>query len=281
MMAFQGSTARRRANGGGASQFVGIDHPPAGLRCELPSAIPLLCGNEFNREDREPDSEVIAGGPAGRDVWLVRSGILRLQRHSYDGHRQILSLFLPGEIVGFEETLREGLSVETVTASGLCRIDRRRFDALLRDSAGLRTELFRQKQDQLDRLHWLTWSLGTLNPEERFCAFLSLSTRFMPCQRLADGSSILTMQLPRVDIADLLGTTVETISRITRKLSDAGLIETVNRSQFRILDLARVTAIGRIEANFYRMVRRSGGQSGQAGDLAGRAAGGDVCFCGR
>ncbi|MBC7478022.1 MAG: Crp/Fnr family transcriptional regulator [Pseudorhodobacter sp.] len=223
---------------------------------------------------------MIAGGVPSRDVWFVRSGILRLQRYSSDGRRQILSLFLPGEIVGFEGEFREGLSVETVTQSSLCRIDRRKFDMMLNRNDDLRAELYRQKQDQLDRLHWLTWSLGALAPEQRFCAFLTLSTHFMPYQALPDGTAILSVQLPRTDIADLLGTTVETICRITRKLSESGAIEIYTPSQFRIVDLKQLAALGRMEGGFETMVRRIVERRSRLDDLAEQTSGSPVCSCG-
>jgi CRP-like cAMP-binding protein len=250
-------------------------------RCSLPLGLPRMCGDARYREDREPDREVIAGGAPSQDVWFIRSGILRLQRYAYDGRRQILSLFLPGEIVGFEGEFREGATVETVTQSGLCRINRRRFETMLTENDELRAELFRQKQEQLDRLHWLTWSIGVLNPEERFCAFLALSARFMPYQPLSDGTAILSMQLPRVDIADLLGTTVETICRVNRKLSENGVIEIKDPSHYRILDQKRLTSIGQIDGSFDRMISGIGERRKRLDIVAGSAINSPVCFCGR
>lgn len=110
--------------------------------------------------------------------------------HSYDGWRQILSLFPPGADRG--EML-----------AGDC--DRHNFDAMLSQNNALRAEVFRQNQDQLDGLHWLTWSLGALGAEERLCAFLALSSRFMLYQALPHGTGFLPMFLPRKDIADLPG----------------------------------------------------------------------------
>lgn len=252
-----------------------------GLRCGLPLGKTMICGDERHREERGPDSEVILGGAASHDLWFIRSGILRVQRHAYDGRRQILSLFLPGEIVGFDGEFREGVSVETATQSGLCRIDRRRFEGLVDHNDALRAELFRQKQDQLDRLHWLTWALGALAPEERLCAFLALSSKFMPYQALPDGTGVLSVYLPRKDIADLLGTTVETICRIFHRLSDSGVIEIRDPAHLRFLDLSKLIALGRIEGVFDSMIvgfakRRSlleGGVAPGADDA--------ICYCGR
>ncbi len=253
----------------------------SGVLCSLPFGKTMICGDAANRVDRAPDSEFVAGGTLSNDVWFIRTGILRLQRYSFDGRRQILSLFLPGEIVGIAGEFHEGVSVETVTQGSLCRIDRRKFDALLTQSDDLRADLFRQKQDQLDRLHWLTWSLGALGPEERLCAFLALSSKFMPYQPLPDGSGVLSVLLPRKDIADLLATTVETISRIVHKLSETGVIEIKDPAHFRLLDLNRLITLGRIEGLFEKM---SCGIAKRLDRLTGLQALGSecsVCFCGR
>lgn len=252
-----------------------------GIRCELPFVKAMVCGNARHREDCEPDSQVVSGGATSSDVWLIRSGILRLQRHAYDGRRQILTLFFPGEIVGFDGEFREGVTVETATRSGLCRIDRRWFDRMVNQNDTLRTELFCQKQDQLDRLHWLTWSLGALRPEERLSAFLAFSVKMMPYQPLPDGTGVLSLHLPRRDMADLLGTTVESISRIVHKLADAGIIEIKDPAHFRLLDLPGLIAKGKIDGHFGGMF---GGLAERRRQLESLVEGGSensVCFCGR
>ena len=258
-----------------------IARSTCGMRCELPFGKAMVCGNARHREDWEPDSQVVSGGEKSSDVWLIRSGILRLQRHAYDGRRQILTLFFPGEIVGFDGEFREGVTVETSTRSSLCRIDRRWFDSMVNQNDSLRTELFRQKQDQLDRLYWLTWSLGALRPEERLSAFLAFSTKMMPYQPLPDGTGVLSLHLPRRDIADLLGTTVESISRIVHKLADTGFIEIRDPAHFRLLDLPGLIAKGKIEGHFGRMC---GGLARRRQQLESVVEGGSensVCFCGR
>ncbi len=252
-----------------------------GTRCGLPLGRTMVCGNARHREDREPDSEVVSGGARSHDIWLIRSGILRLQRHAYDGRRQILSLFFPGEIVGFDGEFREGVTVETATQSGLCRIDRRWFDRMVNQNDSLRAELFRQKQDQLDRLHWLTWSLGTLGPEERLSAFLALSTKIMPYQPLPDGTRVLSVQLPRRDIADLLGTTVESISRIVHKLADAGIIEIRDPAHFRFLDLPGLIKMGKIDGHFDSMAVDLARRRRQLENLVGGGSEKAVCVCSR
>jgi len=258
-----------------------VGREPGRMRCSLPLGGTLACGDARHREDRAPDQVVISGGAHSQDVWFIRSGILRVQRHAYDGRRQILSLFFPGEIVGFEGEFRDGITVETATQCGLCRIDRRKFDSMVDQNDALRAELFRQKQDQLDRLHWLTWSLGALGPEERLSAFLALCSKIMPYQPLPDGTGVLSVTLPRRDIADLLGTTVESISRAAHKLADDGVIEIRDPACFRILDLPRLIALGKIDGLFDRLTVGLSRRRRQLESLFVPSDDDSVCFCGR
>jgi CRP/FNR family transcriptional regulator len=251
------------------------------MRCGLSLGKAMVCGDARHREVRGPDSEVISGDAKSHDVWFIRSGILRLQRHAYDGRRQIMSLFFAGEIVGFDGELREGVTVETATQSGLCRIDRRWFDRMVDQNVSLRAELFRQKQDQLDWLHWLTWSLRASRPEERLCAFLVLAIQFMPYQPLLDGTGVLSLYLPRRDIADLLGTTVETISRTVHKLAKTGIIEIRDPAHFRFLDLPRLIKMGKIDGNFDRLAVSLAGRCEQLESLVAPGSKNSFCFCGR
>jgi len=241
----------------------------------------MACGNLRHREDVVPGTEVISGSARNSDAWFIRTGILRLQRNSYDGRRQILSLFLPGEIVGNEDRFREGVSVETVTQSGLCRIDRHRFGMMLSQNDALRAEIFRQKQDQLDRLHWLTWSLGALGPDERLCAFLALSTKFMPYLAFPDGTGLLSMQLPRKDVADLLATTVESVSRIVHRLSETGIIDIHDPAHFRLLDMKKLIALGQIEGFLDKMSRGPVERRNRLDRLMGVNLVCPACSCGR
>ncbi len=198
-----------------------------------------------------PSDRVVTGeGVQPAAVWIVQSGLLRVQRYSFDGRRQILSLVLPGEVVGYDLQGRDGLVVESATPCTLCQIDRRLFEKRMEDSSDVRRAMYLQQLNQLDRLRWLTWAIGVLTPEERLCAFLALATRFMPFEALPEGGGVLTIQISRADIADLLGTTVESISRITHRLQDEGCLEIHNPERFRIVDLQRLIEMGQIEPTF-------------------------------
>lgn len=201
--------------------------------------------SQLGRVQDYPANKVISDDEtASGFTGALISGYLRLQRYGADGRRQILSLLTPGDIVSGPRGRSVCYTIETSTDARICRFNARLFDQLLDVNPELRRMVYRLQTAKLDQLRWLTWSLGALNVEERLCAFLAMATNHMPYDPLPGGGGVLTVDLPRHDIADLLGTTVESISRITNHLDETGVIRILNARQFEIPDLDRLVAMG-------------------------------------
>ncbi len=172
---------------------------------------------------------------------LVR-GWLRRVSFGRDGRRRIIGLVQPGELV--EPPSSRSGELETATPVRLCRFDRADYDRLRLADPSLRREGLAQGRRELERLRRLSASLATLHPEERLAAFLATSAGAMPWAPLPEGGGVLAVDLPRADIADLLGTTVESISRITRKFHGEGLIRILDPRHFEIRSLAALSRRG-------------------------------------
>ncbi|MFC2969173.1 Crp/Fnr family transcriptional regulator [Acidimangrovimonas pyrenivorans] len=223
----------------------------------------------------------VAAGPAGREelmrkgnlqdfaanatVWdesrgrgcvgVVVSGLLRLQSYNLDGRRQILALYSCGDVIGDGMLPAEGCMLEAATPARICRFESSALERLVR-GGGMARALYRLRTLKLDQLRLLTWALAALDAEERFCAFLAASTRVLPYAPLPARAGtgrrggVLTLELPRADIADLLGTTVESISRISTRLDAAGVIRIRDARHFEIPDLDRLIEMGCLENTF-------------------------------
>lgn len=215
-----------------------------GFCCAIGEAARDRLSSQSRTVTLEPGHILIDGENLAAAVWIVQSGVLRIQRFGAAGRRQIVGLFLPGEVVEKDFPDTAGCTVEAATPVGLRRIDRRDFSASLDRMPSLRRTVTRQRLDRLERTRWLICALGALRPEERICAFLALMTRFLPVQPLDDGGVILWNAVPRADIADLLATSAETYSRVTHRLQDAGVLVIEDAEHFRILDLPALAGMG-------------------------------------
>lgn len=176
-------------------------------------------------------------------VAVLLKGFLRMLRYSADGRRQIMVIVPPGELVGEGVETRTGYLLEAATPVQVLRLERGAFARLMEEAPDLGRSIYRQCVSRLDRLQRMTWSLGLQSPEERLCTFLADACHVMPFEPRGAGG-VLTMELPRADIADYLGTTRETISRLTHKLKAAGLIVIRDPRTFDIPDTDRLMRAG-------------------------------------
>ena len=191
--------------------------------------------------------------PAGRPVVgsnsqlaVLVAGLLRICHHRTNGHRQIISLLFPGDIIEFSQ-ISDFVEIESATDVRICRMTRTKSDSMLNESRGYRLAVLASRQRVADRLREHVWALAALRPDERVALFLSDCCAIMPWQPLPSGGGILTMQLSRLDIAAYLGTTAETVCRSIAKLGAAGLIRARGPKHFEIPDLPRLSHFVRTE----------------------------------
>lgn len=183
-----------------------------------------------------------------RFIGILRKGHLRVQRYSPEGQRQIVAMVAPGEMIGESVETRIGYGVEASTNASLCRFERTAFRRLLGEEPELRQALLRNYVERLEAIRQQTWALGLQSVQERFCGFLIKACGVMPYQPQPDGSGVLTLEIPREDIADLLGTSKETISRTMHHLQRLGLIEIRDPRRLLLSNLNRLAEIGGVDA---------------------------------
>jgi CRP/FNR family nitrogen fixation transcriptional regulator len=79
--------------------------------------------------------------------------------------------------------------------------------------------------------------LGRKNALERVAAFL------LDMAKRTNAGSVLELAMPRHDIADHLGITLETVSRMFAELKERGVIKLESARRIHLLDLERLAAM--------------------------------------
>ncbi len=154
-------------------------------------------------------------------LYQVKTGALRLTRLLEDGRRQIIAFGLPGDIVGFPsngayhadcDVLTEG-SVSTLPKSML------ESDAVCPQAQSALLNIALREINAMQD-HFLV--LGRKSADEKVTSFLLALT-----ERIGKTSGTKTyvdLPMSRADIADFLGLTTETVSRIFTALRKAEFI---------------------------------------------------------
>jgi len=169
-------------------------------------------------------------------VFTLRKGIVRFERMTEGGHRRIVRLAGPGDLIGQQALLGQPFVDEAVacTPAALCRIP----TALVRDlgqhEPALMTELLLRLQRALDDAETWVAELATGPARRRVLHLLD------KLQSLTDDDG--TVWLPRRDeMGAMLDMTVETASRLVSQFRREGLLEPMGPRSAR-LDASRLQA---------------------------------------
>jgi len=200
----------------------GIRLPPADPLA--PRSLQALFAGQVIERYPAPRPICWEGEPASH-VFHLLEGCLRVYRTVEDGRRAILRFAEAGDILCLAASETYLFTAEAVTLARFSRIARRRFDAIIDADHGLRRQMdaeicreTRSAQDHIVRL-------GRTGADERLAAFLLEMARPRSAASPAAAIEVL-VPFGRLDIADYLGLTVETISRELSKLRRRGLIST-------------------------------------------------------
>ncbi len=179
---------------------------------------------------------MFAGEPAD-SIFTLTSGFLRLQHDLSDGRRQIIGFAAPGDFIGLGLNSTYVYSVETLTDVTVCGFDRIEFSMLAHRTPGLIERLHRSASHELSLAQEHMVLLGRRRAEERVALFL-MSWR-KKLQRIFGPSVTVPLPMGRQDIADHLGLTIETVSRIISRLGREKIILDVPGG-LRVLDDGRL-----------------------------------------
>ncbi|MCE6967255.1 hypothetical protein [Cereibacter sphaeroides] len=114
------------------------------------------------------DASVVRKGVRAARAIAIRYAMLRVQRFGGDGRRQIVNLLLTGAVVGTELDDRVGYAAEACTGVTLLQLRLPDFKAPLSRGGALPQAVIIAHSRRLERMRWLTLTIGALAPTERF-----------------------------------------------------------------------------------------------------------------
>jgi CRP/FNR family transcriptional regulator, anaerobic regulatory protein len=180
----------------------------------------------------------MAGDPA-RFVYSLTSGTLRLQRDP-SSVRQIIGFAAPGDFIGLSLAESYSFSADALGPTSLCAFPRDRFIQLSHDKPALMERLHQATSHELTIAQEHMVLLGRRRAEERVAAFLAGWRRRI--QRISGASATIHLPMGRQDIADHLGLTIETVSRIFARLMRDRVLLDVPQG-VRVLDADKLAAL--------------------------------------
>lgn len=189
----------------------------------------------------EPGASLIRDGDPARHVFSITSGCVRVLKLLPDGRRQITGFLFAGDFLGLASGDAYVFAAEAVEPVTACRFSRTAFRALMRDSAALEHALLERATHELAAAQDQMILLGRKTAQERLASFLLA----LPARDPARPQSPDHVRLPmtRSEIADYLGLTIETVSRVLTRLKTQGLIRQLSVHELVILTPDRLRAL--------------------------------------
>jgi len=181
------------------------------------------------------------GDPANR-VCTLTSGCLKLYKLMTDGRRQVTGFVFPGDLVGISIDEEHVFTAESLVQSEVCWFPVKRFDNFLEDHVKLERELYRIAAHELAAAQHQMVLLGRKMAAERMASFLIWLAE--KDERRSGGQArFVDLPMSRSDIADYLGLTKETVSRVLAHLKRERLVRLETLNKIEILDREGLAAV--------------------------------------
>jgi CRP/FNR family nitrogen fixation transcriptional regulator len=159
-------------------------------------------------------------------LYRVTSGVVRTTHFATDGRRQVGDFYYAGDLFGLEPGPDHQFAAEALTD---CEVQVLR-QASVRKFAGdaaLDRAVLNATRRQLQRMQAHVLLLGRKGAREKVAAFLMAIARSQP-------NVAADLPMTRQDIADYLGLTIETVSRMLTRLQSEAIVEFPSQRRFRI-----------------------------------------------
>ena len=160
--------------------------------------MPYAAGEEIYAQDEDADM-----------IYQVIKGTVRTTRLFADGRRQIGDFYFAGDLIGVETEDQHCFSAEALTDCEILVIKRSALDRMGEDGERIQQLIWTETARELSRAKRHISLLGRKTAREKVATFL-------------------------LDIADYLGLTIETVSRMFSQLQADGLISLEGCRRFHI-----------------------------------------------
>jgi len=207
--------------------FDGLTEP------QLAELAMIVTDQQFKR-----GTTIFAEGDRGVGFYILIAGQVKIYKMSMDGKEQTLHIFGPGEPFA-EAAVFTGKSypayADALQDSRVLFIPRDSFVALISKNPALAMNMLGALSQRLKKFAGMIEALSLKEVPGRLAAHLLLLSG-------QQGGDEFNLNIGKAQLASILGTIPETLSRIFKKLSEGGFIE-VQGAKIRIVDRAGLEAL--------------------------------------
>lgn len=173
-------------------------------------------------------------------LYAVNEGMVKICTHTSDGREQIVGLSSPDRLlVGLQSVSDDRYAYTAIAATAVkaCRVNHRALLARVRKRGDLAMRLIQAVNAQLSHSRALMEVLGHKCAAAKIAAFILLMT-----PKSEQGRSRFALPFSRLELAELLGLSEETVCRLMARMKRDGAIY-APRGRIEIRDWDRLQAV--------------------------------------
>jgi CRP/FNR family transcriptional regulator len=200
------------------------DHIPSAER--LPSVGRDLLDERLRRgalRTLEAKEHLFCEGDVATHVYRVEVGHICIYRMMSDGRRQVVDFAYPGDMIGLGALGDHSDSAQAMERTVVRAMPVATLRELAQTDTRLGLKLYEALSRELMAARELLFTVSQRTAAERIAAFLTALSRRN--ERRGEAPNEIVLPMTRMDIADFLGLTIETVSRTLTKLRHDGVID--------------------------------------------------------
>lgn len=208
---------------------------------ELDKIIPLVMKRKLRK-----NTVIFHENDAASAFYLVKTGRIKVYKVSRDGREQVLSILGDGQIFGDVPTFDGGpypATAATMIDSEIYLINRDDFNDMVRRNPEIALKIIKALGGRLRQALELVRDLSFKQVPHRLAGLLlKLGDEY---GEATEAGVLINLSLSRQDLADIVGTSRETVTRELKKMERSGLLD-IDRRLITITDRKRLAAWARL-----------------------------------
>lgn len=169
-------------------------------------------------------------------------GVAKLSTIDEHGNERIVALLHPAGFLGRLFATHRDFYATALTDCKACLFPRAKFEQVMADNPELTNRILQRTLESLEESRKLIDMIGKRRAVARVASFLLMVEHSM-CETPEVSGTVFALPLTRGEIADLLGLTIETVSRQIGVLEKDGLILRIGTRHIRIVDSERLRSV--------------------------------------
>lgn len=207
---------------------------PTSRGCAFAIAVGAIASLNVRSTEVPRGDCLFRAGQSASYIGLIKSGFMKEVDITCDGQEQMLSIKGSGDLIGYPFEKKNLFNMESITDCVICLVNREKLERILQDNATISCAIARLISHSLySTLEFISIS-GSGRTSERIARLLL---------KLCDHQSPpfnLKFPVSRRDVAALLRTTPESLSRFVQELVRDDAIRIDNHGTIIIVDLAKI-----------------------------------------